>query len=297
MSRRGQSLVNDSLFGFLIVLPSVLLLFLLVLFPVGYVLVLSTQDWTATTPAFTGLSNYVKLLTDDPLFWEFFMHSIEYVVLAIGSATIVGLLVALSLNAINKFQGTLRTFALWCWAVPPVIASLMWKWMLNDTSGVMNELLLRAGLISQPIAWLSLPVWTMVVLSQVHAWTAIPFITVILLAGLQTVPVELHEVAAIDGANALQRFRRITYPLLKPSMLTAVMLSVIFAFRHIDIVFTLTKGGPGEATELLVTYLYSNAFDYLRLGYAAALSVIMVIVSVLIVMLLINVVRAERVEY
>jgi multiple sugar transport system permease protein len=119
---------------------------------------------------------------------------------------------------------------------------------------------------------------------------------VILLAGLQSVPVELHESAEIDGAGSLMRFRRITYPLLKPSVLSAVMISSIFAFRTIDIVFTLTKGGPGDATEMLVTYVYDNAFRFMKLGYAAAISVVMVVISMLMVLFFVKIIPAESLD-
>ena len=291
---RSDKIVKDSLFGFLLILPSLLLLMLLVVFPVGYVLYLSTLNFDTLIPNFVGLRNYTELLFNDQFFWIFLGHSMEYVFFAICSAFVVALLVALSLNTINKFQGTLRTFALWCWAVPPVIASLMWKWILNDTNGVLNDMLLKAGIIHQQVAWLALSKGTMFILSQVHAWTIIPFIMVILLAGLQSIPLELYEVASIDGANGLQKFRLITYPLLRTAVLTSVMLASIFAFRHIDIVFTLTKGGPGEATEMLVTYLYDNAFAYMKIGYAAALSVIMVFISMLIVLVLVKLIRPNE---
>jgi ABC-type sugar transport system permease subunit len=286
-------MVKDNTFGFLLILPSLLLLLLLVIFPVGYVLYLSMHDFTTAELVWTGFSNYKEILFSDGEFWPYTFHSIEYVFLAIGSAFLIGLLVALSLNTINKFKGTLRTMALWAWAIPPVIASLMWKWILNDTNGVINDILLEIGLISNPIPWLSLPHVTMIVLSQVHTWTVIPFIMVILLAGLQSIPSELYEAASIDGANSLNRFQMITFPMLKSSILTSVMISSIFAFRTIDIVFTLTRGGPGEATQMLVTYIYDKAFIGLRLGYAAALSVIMVVISMLMVTMFVSLIKVE----
>jgi multiple sugar transport system permease protein len=169
----------------------------------------------------------------------------------------------------------------------------MWKWVLNDTNGALNFILMNLGILKQPLAWLSLPNLTMLVLTQVHAWTTIPFIMVILLAGLQTIPHELYEVAEIDGAGSVQKFRAITIPMLMPSIQSSVMLSTIFAFRTFDIVFTLTGGGPGEQTEMLVTYVYNTAFVFGRLGYAAALSVIMVIISMMIVMLFVKILPAR----
>src|SRR6056297_3161220 len=135
MKNNQDKIIKDSLFGFLLVLPAILLLFLLVVFPVGYVIYLSTMSFKTTPAHFIGLQHYRELLFNDWFFYTYFIHSMQYVFFAVASAFFVALFVALSLNTINKFQGTLRTFALWCWAVPPVIASLMWKWMLNDTNG------------------------------------------------------------------------------------------------------------------------------------------------------------------
>jgi len=285
--------IKDNTFGFLLILPSLILLMLLVIFPIGYVFYLSMHDFTTAELVWNGFSNYKDILFSDARFWLYTFHSLEYIFFAIGTAFLVGLLVALSLNAINKFKGILRTIALWAWAIPPVVASLMWKWILNDTNGIINDLLLKIGLIGNPVPWLSLPTVTMIVLSLVHAWTVIPFIMVILLAGLQSIPHELYEAASIDGANPLNKFLMITFPLLKSAVLTSVMISSIFAFRTIDIVFTLTRGGPGESTQMLVTYIYDKAFIGLKLGYAAALSVIMVIISMLLVSMFVSLIKVE----
>jgi len=287
-SKIRKQRMGDSTFGFLLVTPSLLLLGLIVIFPVIYVFGLSATKEVEGKNVFIGLRNYWNILFDDAKFWPYLLNSLKYVVFGVGSAFIVGLVVAMSLNMLKRFRGIARTVALIAWAVPPVIASLMWKWVLNDTNGALNFLLMGLGIIRKPIAWLSLPNLTMFVLSQVHAWTTIPFIMVILLAGLQTIPHELYEVASIDGANGAQKFKTVTIPLLMPAIQSSVMLSAIFAFRTFDIVFTLTGGGPGEVTEMLVTYIYNTAFMFGRLGYASALSVLMVFISMAIVALFVK---------
>jgi multiple sugar transport system permease protein len=293
MAGTAHKALKDGQFGFLMVFPALLLLAVIVIFPVVYVIVLSLFSDAGALTTWGGLSNYRKILFEDSKFWPFLKNSLEYVVFGIGSAFIIGLLVALSLNAINRLKGLSRVLALWAWAVPPVIASLMWKWLLNDTNGAINALLMHMRVLHSPIPWLSLEHVTMLVLSQVHAWTTVPFIMVILLAGLQTIAPELYEVASIDGAGGIAKFRIITLPLLKPSILTSVMISAIFAFRTFDIVFTLTRGGPGESTQMLVTYVYDTAFISMKLGYAAALSVVMVIVSMLMVGLFVKLIPAS----
>lgn len=289
----NRQTMKDSKFGFLLILPSLLLLGIIVIFPIVYVVVLSMTVEANGINIWAGLKNYKNILFEDSKFWGYLLNSIKYMAYGVGSAFIVGLFVAMSLNTIKHLKGLARTVSLLAWAVPPVIASLMWKWVLNDTNGALNFIFMNLGILKHPIAWLAMPNLTMFVLTQVHAWTTIPFIMVILLAGLQTIPMELYEVADIDGAGSVQKFRAITIPMLMPAIQSSVMLSTIFAFRTFDIVFTLTRGGPGELTEMLVTYVYNTAFVFGRLGYAAALSVIMVFISMAIVMLFVKLLPAR----
>lgn len=290
---RQSKNIKDSKFGFFLVLPSLILLAVIVVFPIIYVVALSMTAEADGVNVWAGLANYKNIFFEDSKFWGYLANSIKYVVYGVGSAFIVGLFVSMSLNIINRFMGLARTISLLAWAVPPVIASLMWKWILNDTNGALNYIFMNMGILKQPIAWLSHPNLTMFVLTQVHAWTSIPFIMVILLAGLQTIPQELYEVAEIDGAGGIQKFWTITIPMLIPSIQASVMLSAIFAFRTFDIVFTLTGGGPGELTEMLVTYVYNTAFVFGRLGYASALSVVMVFISMIIVFLFVKLLPAR----
>ncbi len=259
-------------------LPSLIFLFLLATIPAVYVICLSLTKTDITSSRFVGLKNFVKLFADDNKFYTYLLHSFEYVIVAIGIAFIIALVVALCLNQIRR-AGFLRAASLWAWGIPPVIASLMWKWLLNDTNGAINDILMRIGILSSPVPWLSHGFLTMTILSLVHSWTAIPFIMVILLAGLQGISEEYYEAAMLDGASSIQKFRFIVWPLLKPYVQSSLMITSIFAFRTFDIVFTLTGGGPGDTTEMLVTYVYEKAFRFLELGYAASIAVVMVIIS------------------
>lgn len=241
---------------------------------------------------FVGIKNFIEIFTDI----NFFRYTRNSLIYTFGAVTIsftIGMIVALALNKIQKFAELLRTIALWPWAIPPVVASITWKWMYNDVVGVLNDLLLRSGLISQPLAWLSNSSLALPSLFITHAWIDIPFVIVLLLAGLKGIPLELYEAAAIDGASPWKQFTKITLPLLKPTMMVTLLISTTFAFRTFDIVFTLTRGGPGDATELLVTYIYNNAFLFLKFGYASALSVIMVAITILIVLFYINIFKTN----
>ena len=158
---KRQQVLKDGQFGFLMVLPALVVLALIVVFPVLYVCILSLFRSAGASEVWTGLGNYRAILFDDPKFWPYLLNSMKYVVFGVGSAFLVGLIVALSLNAIRRFKGAARVFALWAWAVPPVIASLMWKWLLNDTNGAINSILMALRIVRNPVAWLSLPWGTM----------------------------------------------------------------------------------------------------------------------------------------
>ena len=288
--------LSEAKYGYLLVSPTIVLLSMIVVMPAGYVIYLSFFAFDFTmTPTFVGLRNYQDIFNNST-FYFYLTHSGQYILVGVGSAFLCALIVALALNEITKYTGLFRTFSLWPWGIPPVVATLMWKWILNDSNGVLNQILVSIGLLRQPVAWLASPSFTMEVLALVHAWTVIPFIMVILLAGLQSVPHDLYEASSIDGASVIQRFRHITIPFLKPAMMSSLMITTIFAFRTFDIVFTLTGGGPGESTEMLVTYIYEKAFRELQLGYAGALSVLMVLISFGIIVFFTYIFRTDTVE-
>jgi ABC-type sugar transport system permease subunit len=272
--------VSESRYGFLVTAPSLLVLLVIAVYPICWVIYLSMMKFdSAMQTKFVGLGNYIGIF-QDAKFYLYLQHSLIYTFGAVLISFSVGLILALSLNSALKYTGFLRTVALWTWAIPPVVASVTWKWIFNDVMGVLNDLLLRCGLINHPIPWLSDSTTALISLFLTHAWTDIPFVMILLLAGLQSIPNELYEAAGVDGASPWQQFAKVTFPLLKPTMMVALLISTTFAFRTFDIVFTLTRGGPGDATELLVTYLYNNAFQFLRFGYASALSVVMVLFTI-----------------
>jgi len=276
--------ISKPLYGFLITSPSLLILLMVATYPVLYVLFLSMTKFDITMQTnFVGLKNFVNIFTNIN-FYRYTRNSLIYTFGAVSISFTAGMIIALTLNKNLKFSGFFRSIALWPWAIPPVVASVTWKWMYNDVVGVLNDLLLRCGLISQPLPWLSNGSLALLSLIIVHAWIDVPFVIVLLLAGLKGIPSELYEAASIDGASYWKQFIKITLPLLKPTMMVTLLISTTFAFRTFDIVFTLTRGGPGDATELLVTHVYNNAFQFLRFGYSSALSVIMVIMTILIVL-------------
>ncbi len=280
-------------FALILVMPSIILLFAIIGYPFVNLIYSSLSAYDMQlTPHFTGVSNYVTVFSD-PAFWGDLANSFIYTIGSVITFFLVGFAVALSLNKINIFQTPLRGISLIPWAIPPVTAAMMWRWALNTQYGVVNDLLMRVGLVSQPIQWLSSGKLAMGVLIFVDAWIRIPFVALLLLAGLKAIPGELYESASIDGAGVYQRFRYITLPNLRYPISIVLSLQTMFAFRTYAIMSVLTGGGPGTSTELLVKYIYDSAFQAYNFGIAAAVSVIMFIFCLIFVAFYWNALRIE----
>lgn len=268
-------------FALLLVLPSVVFLLGVIAYPLANLVRTSLATFDLSlTPSFSGLDNYREIFAD-PLFWRDLVRSLIYTFGSVAVFFTVGFAVALSLSKIDRLVALVRGVSLLPWAIPPVTAAMMWRWSLNSEYGMINDLLARVGL--EPVGWLTRGPTAMGVLIFADAWIRIPFVALILFAGLQSIPKELYESAAIDGASAFQRFRHITLPNLRYPISIVLALQTMFAFRTFDIVSVLTGGGPGKATELLVKYVYDSAFQGFDFGVAAAASIFMLAVSVVFV--------------
>ncbi|PYM06149.1 MAG: hypothetical protein DMD82_09395 [Candidatus Rokuibacteriota bacterium] len=180
------------------------------------------------------------------------------------------------------------------WVVPTVITALTWHWMFDALRGVINVSLQAVGLIAEPIAWLARPTTAMLAVIVVNIWRGFPFFGVSLLAGLQAIPRDLYEAAAADGASPIQRFRHVTLPGLRPVILVTTLISTIFTLNDFNIVYVMTRGGPGTATHVLATYTYETGFQALRWGKAVAVSMyLMPLVAVMILVLARHLTREE----
>ena len=264
---------GDQTFGALLVSPAAAFILCIAIYPIVRVLWLSlfAQNLgTALEPKFVGFDNYVRL-ANDGRFFETARTTLFFTVVSVAVELVLGLGFALLLN--QRFRG--RSFAraamLIPWALPTAVLAWSWSWIFNDQFGVLNDLLHRAGMIARPIAWLGRggTAFTAIVIADV--WKTAPFVMIILLAGLQNVPEQLHEAAAIDGAGAWTRFRSITLPLLMPSIMVALLFRAIESFGIFDLVFVMTGGGPGGATETLAIYSYNTYLRYLDFGYGSAI--------------------------
>lgn len=284
--------------GALLVAPSALVLILVLAYPTAHGIALSLYEYNFASfapPEFTGLSNYTETLSD-PDFLAAFWHTLYIVILSIAIELILGL--ALALMFAKTFIGgrLLMGLVLIPWMVTPVVGGLTWAQLLNETYGIVNYLALQLGLTSYSIPWLSDPFLALNVMAFVDIWREIPFVMIILVAGLQSIDPDLYEAATLDGAGRWRRFVRITLPLLLPSIMLALLLRTMIALQFFDIPWVMTRGGPAGATEVLTTAAYREGFMAFRLGHGAAISVFVLILSLVVSLFYIRILRRDRHE-
>jgi multiple sugar transport system permease protein len=264
----------------LLLAPSLVLVLAFVLGPMLGSLWISFHDWNLLKPMrWTGLANYRGVLSD-PATWKAFRNTLFYVLGYLPLVYVGGLLIALGLNRAMRGRSLLRGIYFLPVVTSWVVVALVWKWILNPDSGALNTALGWFG-IDGP-GWWTDPDWAMPSVILASAWKDLGFVMVILLAGLQAIPESVYEAATIDGAGSWQRFRHVTFPLLAPSTLFVVMISVINGFQVFDQVFVMTGGGPAGATTTVVSAIYDDSFRYGRTGYASALSWVLFVVILLV---------------
>ncbi|WP_371874151.1 MULTISPECIES: carbohydrate ABC transporter permease [Streptomyces] len=209
------------------------------------------------TYKFTGLDNYRAVLSDG-VFWDRLGWTVLWTVACVSLTFLVGLTLANMLNRTLRGRTFYRLALILPWAIPAFISVFTWRMLYNEKSGILNKLLAGGGIDAVP--WLNDPTWAKLSVIAVNVWLGVPFMLVALLGGLQSIPGELYEAAEMDGASAWQRFRHITVPGLRAVSSTVILLSTIWTFNMFPVIFLLTRGGPGDATEILVTYAYRLSF-------------------------------------
>ncbi|MBD2185974.1 sugar ABC transporter permease [Planktothrix sp. FACHB-1355] len=262
--------------GWILVLPALILLSLVFAYPIlrAFWLSLYTQNLGSQLQRiFSGLSNYQRMLGDGR-FWQSMWNTTVFTAGSVLLELILGIAIALVLNQAFKGRGIVRTITLMPWALPTALMGVAWAWIFNDRYGIINDILRRLGIIETGITWLGDPVLAMVAVIAADVWKTTPFIALLLLAGLQSIPNDLYEAHALDGATAWQSFRRITLPLLMPQIVIALLFRFAQAFAIFDLIQVMTGGGPAGATETVSVYIYSTVMRYLDFGYGAALVVV-----------------------
>lgn len=255
--------------GYLFVAPAVLLLAAVLVYPA-----LTTVRLSVTGPGGLSLQQYGRLFTD-PLFWQVVRQTAVFVAASVAAHVLLGLGAALAVAAAVPARGLFRVVALLPWVVPDVVAGIVWKWILNPLYGVLNDLLMAARLVPQPLEWLTHPSLAPLSIILANVWRGFPFVMVILLAGLQAIPQDLYEAASLDGAGPWARFRFVTLPGLRKVLVVALALDTIWEVRRFGLVQAMTGGGPGTLTEVLSTQVFKQYFQFYRFEYASAMAVAM----------------------
>jgi len=229
----------------------------------------------AQAATFVGLGNFVKL-SNDPIFWQAVRNTVLFTAVATVLKASGGLAMALVMNQSFKMKALARAALLLPFIVPTVLSTVAWQWILDPGMGLFNRLLVVSGLAKTGPSWLGTPAMAMTSIIMVNTWRGLPFFGISILAGLQTIPVELHESATIDGAGTWGRFRHVTLPSLLPVIFIVTAFSIIITFFDFQLVYVLTGGGPANSTHLMATYAYSLSMGAGQMGLGSAVALSMV---------------------
>jgi len=287
--------VKQSFTPYFFLLPAITLILALTIMPLIYSLYLSVTNYEMGRPhieiRFVGLQNYIEAIMD-ARFLTALIRTFLFVAVVVSSEFVLGLILALALNRNFRGRNLVMILLTIPFMVAPVAVGFLW-WTIFDTNyGPMNHLVVDIlHLANNKISWTGDPNIALYSIMLVDIWQYTPFVMLILLAGLRSIPAEPYEAALIDGASGLALFRHITLPLLKPAILVSLLIRIIDSFKIYDLVYLLTYGGPGTATEVASFYIYLRGFKHFRISYAAALSYIILIISAILVTVLINIVR------
>ncbi len=273
---------NQTWIAYVFLFPAILAMALIVFYPLALGISYSFTDmnqfnmgsnFVEPTWKWVGLENYKNLVVSmQSEFWAVLGNTLIWTFTNVFFHFTIGLFLAILLNRKLKGRAIYRMIMLVPWAVPSIVVAFAWRWMFNSEYGIINLLLDNFGIA--PIAWLSQKWTAMAAVIITNIWAGVPFMFITLLGGLQSIPKELYEAAAMDGANPWQRFWNVTLPCLRPVAFTVTLLGVIWTFNMFNIIYLITGGGPYKQTEILVTYSYQQAFAYWNFGVASTYTVI-----------------------
>lgn len=289
--RRSFGDLSERALAFWLLVPAALLLGLVALYPVGRLLYTSLfrrrlTDETGNSPVFVGFQNFVQAFSDER-FWTALWNTLLIVLVTVPGALVVGLLLALLANLPFRVKWPVRLGLLLPWALPLVFAGLIFRWFFDSQYGVINDVIVRLG--GERLLWVTTPELLFWAICLSIIWKSSSFVALILLAGLQVIPKELYESAAVDGANRWQSFWRITLPLLIPAILVAAIFRTITAFQTFDIPFAMQNGG--SSFETLAMYVRTMSIENLNFGYGSALAVLMFLISFVVTLVYLRYVR------
>jgi multiple sugar transport system permease protein len=267
---------------YLFLFPSLAIFLLYRIVPLVWNLALSFQEWKPIGPnVFVGLSNYIEMFRSD-VFWQSLLHTVIY--FFIGSPITIGIaiFVAILVNRPLFGRNAYRAIVFLPYPITPVAIAIIWKWLYDEKVGLINYILRSLGLVKQGIPFLQSFSLALPSVIATSIWQVLGYFVLLLLTGLQSIPEDLYEVAELDGAGFFTQLFRITLPLIRPTIFICFIVGIINSFTLFDMIYVMTKGGPGNATEILITNIYKNAFTFNRMGYAAAMTFVMFLFLLLI---------------
>jgi multiple sugar transport system permease protein len=262
--------------------PSLAVILGVLVFPMLSSLALSFTGLKLSDPGsgrIVWLGNYLTAMRD-PIFWASMRRTLILAVSTVSIETALGVAVAMLLNQKFVGRGFVRGLVILPWALPYVVNGIMWKWIFDANYGALNAALTQLGLIKEYRIWLGDPSTAMVLVIFANIWKETPVAIILALAALQSIPAELYEAAAIDGARRLRCFARITLPLLKPIIMSLVVIKTIWALKEFDLIYIITKGGPANGTNMFSYYIYQHTFQFLNFGYGSALAYILTLLAI-----------------
>jgi multiple sugar transport system permease protein len=297
--RRLKGRFWDKVYPYLSILLAFLVIAMFTIYPVLYAVRISFYKYVLTQPKshpFIGLKNFTEVI-NSYYFRNALTNTAIYTIVAVLGVILFGLGVALLLNSKIRTATLLKIIILLPWAIPAVVAGLMWKWILNSDFGILSGILYKLGLIQSYIPFLADPTLAKLSLIMAHVWKEGPLAAIFFLAGLQLIPNELYEAARIDGGGGWRLFRFVTLPLLRPIMLVVLVYETMTAILTFDLVYVLTGGGPGDSTSLISWFAYAEIFKSLNLGHGVALAIIIALITFVLIILYLRTLKTEETIY
>ena len=273
LNQRGRR----DIFPYLLVAPAILFILIFTFYPVAKTFYLSTQHYVLTdlkNQHYIGFDLFKRAFHDED-FFRCLRFSLVWVAFSVSLQFASGLIMALLLNESFTGRGVYRAVILCPWVLSGVVVGLIWSWMFNAEAGVFNEILMNWGITDTRVAWFDSKFPAMCAVIIANVWRGMPFFAVTMLAALQTIPPELYEAVEVDGGGPVAKFRFVTLPMITDMIAVTVLLRSIWTFNNVDLIFTMTAGGPAESTQTLATYIFTRAWNAMDYGYGAALAVIL----------------------
>lgn len=285
--------------GYFFILPAVIYMLVFIGYPIVYNWIISFQDVTATTLAssardFVGFDNY-KAVFADSTFQKALLHTFIYTVGCLVIQFSLGFLFAMFFAKKFTVSKPIRGFIVISWMLPVTVTALVFKFMFAESNGIINTILLNLHIIKEPIGWLlngSTAMWGLII---ANSWVGIPFNMLLLTTGLNNIPADVYEAASIDGASGMQKFRKITLPLLKPTIMSVLILGFVLTFKVFDLVYVMTGGGPVDATEVLSTYSYKLSFQLFHFGEGSAVANVLFVCLFIVALIYLKTISKDEV--